>query len=426
MLYNIRLLLCDITGQLKKGIIQITGANAVNKMVAMLSNMVITRLMTQQSYGIWSYVLNIYSYLNLLSGLGLLSGAFQFGAENSAKKKEFSFYKYCFFTGFGINVILVVGFVIGTFFVRISFPDASLIVRATAPLLLLEFTLNLLLTILRCESRISEYARILNYNTVLMAVFTCIGAFWGIWGILAGRYLALFLSLVHILLYTRKEIQCIKSAFPITKNDKKSLWHYSLFTGASAVLNQVMYVLDITMIAAMLSNATDIAVYKVATLIPTALSFIPNSIITAILPKIIFHKNDRIWLQKNIKKAISGMFVFNLCLCIILVIFAPLIISLVSGTQYLPAVPAFRILVAGYFFSGTFRSLSVNILAGLRYVNYNLFISVSSIFCDVIFNWYMINRYGMVGAAYATFSVIIITTLLSVSYLFWILYRKME
>ena len=72
----------DFWNQLQSGMLQMLTANVLNKVVAMVSNMVITRVLTKPEYGIWSYVLNIYSYVGLLTGLGLLSGAFQFGAEN--------------------------------------------------------------------------------------------------------------------------------------------------------------------------------------------------------------------------------------------------------------------------------------------------------------------------------------------------------
>ena len=50
----------EIWNQLRKGILQMLSANVLNKAVMMLSNMVITRLMTKAEYGLWSYVLNIY------------------------------------------------------------------------------------------------------------------------------------------------------------------------------------------------------------------------------------------------------------------------------------------------------------------------------------------------------------------------------
>ena len=68
--------------QLQKGILQVFSASVINKIVAMFSNMVLTRMLAQNEYGIWSYVLNFYSYAHLIMGLGLVAGALQFGAEN--------------------------------------------------------------------------------------------------------------------------------------------------------------------------------------------------------------------------------------------------------------------------------------------------------------------------------------------------------
>lgn len=403
--------------QLQKGILQVFGANVINKIVAMVSSMAITRLLSQSDYGLWSYVLNIYSYLTLFTGFGLMSGAFQFGAENKGREEEFQFFKYCMNMGLKIDGVLVLGFVAAASFLQFSFPEANTFAQAVAPLLLLEYALNMLLTVLRCENRIPEYAGIINCNTVLIAAGTCGGAMFGIWGVIIGRYGATILSLLQTLLRTRKEAIKIQSASALEEKYRKPLWHYSLFTGTSAVLNLILYTLDVTMIAAMIADPKEVAFYKVATLIPTSLSFIPSSVITAVLPNVIAHSGDKSWLKRNTRKMMLCLGAFNLAVCSGLILLAPVIICTISGEQYRESVPVFRVLVVGYFFSGTFRSLCTNILAGLKCVKFNLIISVVSGICDIIFNLYMIKRYGTIGAAYATVGVILAASLLAVWYL---------
>ena len=61
--------------------------------------------------------------------------------------------------------------------------------------------------------------------------------------------------------------------------------------------------------------------------------------------------------------------------------------------------------------------LSTNILAGLRKVNLNLIVSISSILADIILNYIFIQRFQAIGAAYATLSVEIITAILAFSFL---------
>lgn len=412
--------------QLKTGLFQMFIANILNKIVGMASSMVITRLLTKSEYGIWSFALNIYSYLLLVTGLGLLSGAFQFGAENRGTEKEFSYYRFCLNVGLVIDAILVAIFIVWSRKMSFSLPAAKPYIIAIVPLLLLEYAMNLLLTILRCESRIHDYAKILNRNTLLLALGTCAGAVFGIKGVITGRYLAYAISLLQVILYTKKEIRRMFIVPKIKWRETKTLWHYSLFTGASSALNCMLYLLDVSMIAALLQDSSEVAVYKVATLLPTALTFIPNSVVTCVLPDIVRNRNNHIWLRRNVKRYFIGLGSLNFLICSVLIIFAPFVIGILSGSQYLEAVSPFRILVAGYFISGTFKSFSTNLLAGLRRVNYGLFLSVSAGTCNIVFNYVFIRKYGMVGAAYATLGTITIAAVMAFSYLVMIVYVKKE
>lgn len=410
--------------QLRKGILQMFGANVLNKIVAMVSNMIITRLLTKTEYGIYSYIFNIYSYLNLATGLGLISGAFQFGAENKGKKEEYQYYRFCLSAGLGIDMILISGFFIVCSFWKFSFPGAEKYLRIIVPMLLFEYIWNLLLTVLRCENRIQEYAKILNHNTILIACGTCFGAFFGIPGVLFGKYIAYTLSLLQTFWFTKKEAKKIYCAKKIPFKKTGNLWHYSIFTGISAALNTIIYLLDVSMIASMLKNPKEVAVYKVATLIPSALTFIPSSVVTCVLPDIVRNNRDYVWLQKNIKKYFMGLGAFNLVLCMGLILFAKGIITIISGEQYIKAVPAFQVLVSGYLISGTFRIFSTNVLAGLRYVEYGLCISITSLICDILFNYVFIHKFGMMGAAYATFGVMTVTSIMAFGYLIKKIYRR--
>ena len=407
----------DFWNQLQSGMLQMLTANVLNKVVAMVSNMVITRVLTKPEYGIWSYVLNIYSYVGLLTGLGLLSGAFQFGAENRGKEEEFQYYRFCLKTGVWIDTLLVVVFVLGSFFFQFPLPQAAPYLRTYIPILLLEYVLNLLLTILRCENRVKEYAHVLNVNTMLLAIGTCFGALYGVIGVIIGKYVAFVISLFQLTLRIRPEIGKLRYAKNLQWKKTGALWHYSLLTGVSSTLNTVLYLLDVSMIAAMIRSASELATYKVATLIPTALTFIPNSLVVCILPDIITNRDNVVWLRRHIKKCFLILGVINAVVCTILIILAPLVILILSGEDYLAAVPAFRILTFGYFVTGTFCMLSTNILAGLRKVNLNLIVSISSILADIILNYIFIQRFQAIGAAYATLSVEIITAILAFFFL---------
>lgn len=422
VLEKISVLFC----KLKNGILQIVGSNLLNKIIAMLSNMIITRLMTKNDYGTWTYVCNIYSYLTLVTGLGLISGALQFGSENKGKKEEFQYYKFCIEAGLIIDTVLIVGFLVSTYFVTFKIVDSVKYIRLISFVLILEYIMNVLLNILRCENRIKEYASALNINTIVGAFLTCLGAFAGINGLLLARYLSVITALVYITYVIKPEFVKIIHTSRISFKKTASLWKYSLATGASSAMNCVLYLLDISMVATLIGDSEIVAVYRISTLIPNTLTFIPSSVIIAIMPQVIYNKDNPNWLRKKVRHVYLGLGVINFFIVVFLLVFAHWIILILNGKKYLTAVPLLRVLSIGYFISGTFRSLSTNLLAAKHYVGLNLIISIVSITCDIVFNYVLINSKGMMGAAYATFLVEVISSIIGFSFFIYVAYIKAE
>ncbi len=410
--------------RLKKGILQVFTASVVNKAVSMLSNMVLTRILAQNAYGIFSYVLNVHSYANLIMGFGLAAGALQFGAENRNKPAQEQFYRYCAKAGMLANIGIVLVFVGFSFTGKMPFAQAGYYVRIYMPLILLEYLRTLFLVVLRSQSRFGVYSKLTTVHTVFTAVCTCGGAVWGVNGVIVGKYAAELLSLLIILYVMRGTLRAVLHAGRLNAVQKKALWHYSVFNGISSTLNQILYLIDISMIAAFIGAEETLAVYKVATLIPNALAFVPASVVVCIVPDVVAHSQNPRWLKTTMRKTFAGMFAVNFCISLVLIVFAPWIIRIVSGEQYLAAAAPFRVLVAGYCIAGTFRVLSVNFLAALKAVRRNVVCSLLMCASDIVLNCLLIPKCGMMGAAYATFGGEVIASLLTFGCLLHILQKQ--
>lgn len=407
----------------KGGILSVFTANVVNKIIGFLSTMVVTRVLTTTDYGIWGYTLNIYSYLGLISGLGLMSGSGQFGTEHKGEGRAYSYFRYCISRGLVINTGIVIISSIILCVITLPINEAKQFILLYMPNLLLDYIFAITQGILRSKNRIKEFARLTNINSFFTAVGVCGGVFWGITGLIIGKYIASLVAIAYASVKLRDTAVAIRKAEGLSKTEKKALWHYSIIIGMCAAMNVLIYQLDITLIAAMIRSATDVAVYKVGTLIPNALQFIPGSVVTAILPNIIYHKDDISWIRSSLKRVYLYLTLLNAFLTVTLFIFAPLAIRFFSGARYLVAVPVFRVLIFGYFFSGTFWLLSVNLLASFRRMRYSFFISITSCVTNIFFNYFLILKYQMIGAAYATLLVDIITATMSFSYLMFLIKR---
>ena len=409
--------------QLKSGILRMFSANVINKIIGMLSTMILTRILTKDEYGVWGYALNIYSYLIIASGFGLTSGALQFGTENHGSPKAYNYFKYCINRGTLINLLLVMAVMFFTAFASLPISNAKPIVIFLLPIVILDYIISIGQVILRSQNRINDYANILNINTVLNMVCTCVGALFGVVGVLTGKYICTILSMYIEYRILKKDISSIINADMLSKKETGDLWHYSVFTGISSAMNVVVYSLDVTLIGGIIKSASQIASYKVATLVPNALQFIPVSVVVSVLPSVIYNKNNAAWIKNYLKKLYLGMFICNTIICAGVFIFAPLIIRIFSGDGYEESVSVLRVLTLGYFFSGTFRNLSANILAAFKRVRFNLFISIMTCVFDLLFNILLINKYGMIGAAYATLLVDILAAVLSFGYMVYIIMR---
>ncbi len=417
----------NLWNKLRNGFLQILGANTINKIVAVLSNMVIPRILSTSDYGTWTYVLNQYTYFSIVSAFGLLNGAFQFGAENRGGEKEFSYYKYCLRNGLLINLGLLGIGIAKAYIIRPALPGSEIYLISYIPVLILEYFVGIQTTILRCENRIKEYAHVLNINTVLIAIGTCVGALFGISGVVVGKYAAYIISLLILLHLMKSEMGRIHSNTEnLLTSEIKELWHFSIIACISSAMNSLLFLIDVSMVTTLMKDAEVTATYKIATFVPNALSFIPTSVVVYILPNLILHNKEFDWLRSKVKKYYTYMGTANVIITITMIIFAPLIISIISGKKYVSAVPQFRILMIGFLISATFRILSANILFGLKKVRINMLINIIASTVDIGLNYLLISKVGLNGAAVATVTSETIASIIAFSYTIWFIYVKKQ
>jgi O-antigen/teichoic acid export membrane protein len=211
---------------------------------------------------------------------------------------------------------------------------------------------------------------------------------------------------------------------PVTvKLEKKKFINFSLFSTANNVISQVLYLLDTFLIGQIMAASVAVATYKAASMIPFNLTFIPLAIMTFVYPYFCNHAQDKVYVKKKYFQLVKGLFIFNLILVGSLYFLAPHIIKILFTSRYMEAVPSFRILIVGYFFASTFRIPAGNTLAALHKVNYNMIVSIVSGITNIVLDYFLIKHYGIIGAAWATSAIYVISGILSNAYLLRYLYR---
>ena len=401
------------------GIIRIFSANLINKIVAFIVNILIVRVLTQNEYGIYSSANNTYSIFTLLIGLGTLSGVLLYGSERREDSQKIQYYKYSLIVSFIFNLLLCIAMFIYSVFRKTGVVESNPYIRLLCLLPLLDYLNSFFNTILRCNKDNRHYSLMLNVGTISNSFLTLLGGVvCGVLGAIIGRYLSVIISCVVGSIFVKETIRRLKVKLILSKIEKKNFLNYSIGMGFSAAIATALYLVDVYLVDFLIQDSEVLARYKVATLIPDSLGFIPLSVIVAILPYFAENNHNYQWVLGNFKKVFISNFIINFIISLGLIIFAPLVISIFGGNNYYESIMPFRILCGSFFFLGTFRILSSNLLSVFRRVKENVIISVVSIICDIGLDIIMIPQYGINGAAFATLAVSITASIISVCFLF--------
>lgn len=401
-----------------KGFFHIFGGSIINKIITFMSSVVLVHILTKGEYGIFTYAWNIYSIVLLFNGMGVVIGSLQLMSEHSSDA-DYILNTSRYATKFGCRFDILLGIVI--VFLGLVAPlkieEGRVILTSLFALPLLQFLYSMAVTILRASKRNREFAKLSVLNTICVFLFSVVLAwFFKEIGLVIAYYIAFLISII-----VAKIKLNIKFFGPddriLSVTEKKDFLRISVVSMINDGLSQLLFLLDVFIIGIVDPQETLIASYKVATMIPTALIFIPSSLIVFIYPYFAEHRNDGKWCISKYKQVLLGMGGVNLCISFLLFIASPLIIRIVYGEQYLDAVPVFRVLAINYFFSGTFRMLSGNLLITQRKLKFNLMITIIASIVNAIADYFFISWWGSMGAAYATFLVVMIISITCTIYL---------
>ena len=401
------------------GFFHIFGSSVISKIIGFLSSVVLVRLVSKARYGIFTYSWNIYSIAALFSGLGMASSILQVACEDSRDEKaKAAIYSYGMRAGTLANLALCFILLLIGLFYPFKMQGVKLILCLLAALPILQYWNDYQTVYLRVEKRTKAYASLNVLNVVLVFLFSVIGAlFVQEKGFVISRYIAY--SVLVFVGYHVCRIPFHWKKETLSAAQKKDLWHIATVSMVNSGISQMLYLLDVFVLGIAIPDSSVVASYKVATIVPTALSFIPSALVTYVYPYFAQNRKNSKWCLQKYKLIILGIGSTNFAISTILVLFAPTVIQLMYGVQYLDAVTPFRILSISYFFSGTFRVIAGNLLVTQRKLTYNTFVAIISGVVNIVADVVLITKMGSVGAAWATLAVVLLTSALNVGYLIY-------
>lgn len=412
----------------RTGLGHIFGANTINQVIAFISNFVLVRILSKSEFGVYGYAFNIYSFFALANGFGIESACMQKCSEAASDvQKTDSYLKFGILFGSGVNILL--GGIIGISAISVSFSlkgaDRLLLLFAVMPLVTTMF--NCMQTYFRYNLLNVAYAKCSVINTVLILIGSVAGAYlFESEGLIVFRELAMMISVIIGIIVYRFPLTRVFKAIAISLVEKLDMLKLAGISMLNIATGQLLYLIDVFLIGVVISDELIVASYKAATIIPNALLFIPSALVVYIYPYFVQKQDDKQWVKQKFFTVIKYFAPVNAVISIGLVVCAPWIIRLVFGSQYLDAVPAFRILCVSYFFSATFRKIIGNLLVTQRKLNVNFWTGVMEGLLNIISNWILIHLFGAIGAAVTTLIICIVSSVVQICYFLHYLNKTVE
>ena len=230
-------------------------------------------------------------------------------------------------------------------------------------------------------------------------------------GLILGMYIAYLSTILLGIYFLRDDIKLFKFTKIDNRNIQMQFIKYSIITVLSNAMSQILYLLDTQLIGVFTKNEEILASYKVATTIPFNITFIPLSLLVFAYPYFAQNKENKEWIKEKLSLLIKGLAIVNLLISLGGIILAKPIFYILFP-KYIDSVNCFRVLMVGYFISGTFRIPYGNVLASLGDAKANLINAVFSGIANIILDIVFIKQYGSIGAAYATLLVFIISSII--------------
>lgn len=400
----------------RTGFIHIFSSSVVNKIISLASGIILVRILSKTEFGTYSYANTIMGFFLIFTGLGVNSCMLQMCCEVEDREKRLNIYNYGCHVGLTFNLFLSLLIIAVAAFIPLPIKGANLCLAFMSFLPFFQLYPQFQCTLLRAERRNRAFSYSNSFQAIVTFALACICSFFLR---TKGLILSYYISTIVTILFTYFVLRVpLPSKFTkLESTVKKSFYSISTISMLNNGIAQLMYLLDVFVLGIVVGNSDMIASYKVSTTIPSALLFIPSSIVVYIYPFFVEHRNDSAWLLKNFGRITVLIGLFNFAISAFLFIFAPFILTIIFGQQYIDAVVPFRILCVSFFFSGTFRIIPGNLLITQRKLKFNLFESIFSSGLNTFLNFFLIKAWSSIGAAVATLVTMFISGLISTLYL---------
>jgi len=401
-------------------------SSILTKVANFFLSIIIVRFINKTDYGNLTYAMSIIVFASGFKGFGLNHSLLRFGSIEKDKNKQKSLYLYSLKYGMLGSLFFILIIILFSKYLVINKPNSYIYLILLSIGLLTSFPYLLLLSKLRITNKNKQFSKVqFLYSFLSLLIIGFFTYKYAAFGNVLGTLLVPILIFVF---FTKDNIFKIFNklkSMPLNFSKNKPYFKYALFVGFGAIASQFAIISDNLIIGNLISNPEKLAIYKVATLIPMNLVFLPNTFLTT----------DFVYLANNyLNTRILKSYYFNylkifipitILISVVLWSLSNYYIPFLFGEKYIDAIKILEILIFGLIALFLLRIPLGNILAAIGKANWNTYNAFFLVLLNIPLTIIFVINYGVIGAAYATIFVFWISGLISLG-LFYYYLKKIK
>lgn len=413
-----------VIGKLKKtGFFHVFSASIFNYVISFFGSFVLVRILSKDAYGLYGYVWNLYSFFALCSGLGMVSGVLQLCSESRSGTDAAGIFLYAIKNAIKVNIVLSVVIFLFSHVYVLPLPGANELLAMVAFFPLVTIVFELFLSFIRAGLHARMYSYLSGLSVTLNVFFSVLFAYyWSTAGFFVGKYIAGMLLVGVVVILYKACFACKPIELPYYC--KKNMWSLSFLSMLNNALSAMLPIIEILVIGYVIRDNESVAMYKVATLIPFALLTLSSAFVTYIYPYFAKNRLNYVWVREYYKKSLVLLGILYFFVCAFFIVFGKKIIMICFGEEYIGSYIMYCILLVGTYFQGTFVTLTGNIIVTQQKLRFNLFSDIVSFFVCALATFLLISEMEIVGAAVAHVITILISSCMSVLYMYILLKKN--
>jgi len=391
-----------------KGFAAVFIINIIAAFLGYLMRIVLARNLTLAEYGLFFSVFAFINFIAIFNNLGLGEALVKYIPDFLVKKNPGEIKNSMVIVA---STYLLTSLVIAVLLVVFSGTLSKHYFKTPVALpLLLLFILIMFFSnlreLLRCSyqafQKMTVYAGIyLAENALILILLACFFVFSK--SILTAAYSYIISYVIILIIFSLlflKTFNFFKHKFTFKKELAKTLFKFGLPVTLLGVGSIVILYTD-TLVLTYFRSLEEVGIYNVV--VPTAmlLMFFTNSIGSVLFPMVseLSAKKDEKKIKQGLEILEKYSFAILLPLVTMMFLFSGIILNLLFGAAYASGTTAMQVLLVGILFMGMF-SLSSMVFAGIGKPMISTKILLLGAAINLILNFFLIPRWGMLGAAF--------------------------